>query len=201
MPPHVFARFEKVEMIIDPSFFHRAATSDIDIVIWIDKNFNKEADEIKNYAASLQQTNLFKDLATVLSKSSVLKALELTVFVAVDWVPPDEEDEDDVEIEEPIIGDSVPRDNDVDEEDDKQEGRWEKDLYMITVFNTATDILIRSGLLDPLKLLSNVEKFDVRALDYPYILENRTKDKVYRKLGPKTARTVQELKDAVEQNS
>jgi hypothetical protein len=69
---------------------------------------------------------------------------------------------------------------------------------MITVFNTATDILIRSGLLDPLKLLSNVEKFDVRALNYPYILENRTKEKVYRKLGPKTARIVQELKEAIE---
>jgi hypothetical protein len=95
MQPQVFARFKKVEVVIDPNFLFGSV---IGInVIQIDKNFNIDADELKNYTASLQRTHLFKDLVTILAKSPLLKSLKITVFVAVDWVFQDEEHEDVVE--------------------------------------------------------------------------------------------------------
>lgn len=182
MPPYVFARFEKIDVMIDPSFLYGGPHSDISILI--DRNFNMDADEIKNYIAGLEETTLFRDLVTVLSKSPVLKSVGLTVFVIVDWFLQDDEDEDEDASKEDMGDDT-----------------FLKDLpYMVKAFNTATDVLIGSGLLDPLRLLSNVEKFGVRGLDFPYNTDSTSGRIAYRRLGPKAARIVQDLKEAIEGN-
>lgn len=184
MPPHVFARFEKVDMMIDPSFLYGGPHSDISILI--DKNFNMDADEIKSYIAGLEETTLFKDLVAVLSKSAVLKSVGLTVFVIVDWILQDDEDEDE--------------DEDASKEEDGEDTFLKELPYMVRVFNTATDILIGSGLLDPLKLLSNVEHFYVKGLDFPYNTDNNSGKILRREIGPKASRIIQELKRAIEGN-
>jgi len=69
--------------------------------------------------------------------------------------------------------------------------------FKSTICNSVADAFIESDVLYPLELLTNVEKFDLK------VIENAAStihclDDMYRKLGPKTAKVVEELKRAIE---
>lgn len=178
MEPHVFARFERIEIYIDLDL----SGGDLMVAqVEIDENFNIDADDIKNYTSIIRRTNLFKDLAIVLARSPVLKSLQLDLSVEVDVAYPM----------------NIPESEDEDEDDELD---TLEDQYMLKVNNLATDILIESGLLDPFKLLSNIEMFDLKASDVD-ILNPKFSGDMYRKLAPRTARVVQELKQAIERKS
>jgi len=175
MEPHVFARFERIEIHVDMDL---SGGDWVVAQIEIDENLLIDADDIKSYKSIIRRTNLFKDLAIVLARSPMLKSLQLFVSVEVDVNYPMDIPESESE--------------DADEEADAIE-----DKYMLKVNNMATDILIESGLLDPSKLLSNIENFDLKASDMDTMNPDWSGN-MSRKLGPRTARVVQELKQAIE---
>jgi hypothetical protein len=171
--PDVFTRFEHITVFVDLHFDYNGA----DLVqISISNDFTIDADDMKNFESMLQENRRFEDLAAILGRSPILRSLELELRVHVrthyrelpnvDEPGYDTEDEDELEL------------------------AMKLGVYLN---EAATDLLITIGILDALKMLGNVSKFELRVMNDPYADQEG-----YRKLEGRAKRAAQELKDAIE---
>jgi len=167
MDPHVFARFQKVRFdacfnyeyagIIGPRFDRLTQTL-------------KEID-VQRYRQLLRTSTVMKDFAELISKSRVIKVLEISLEVQM----------------MPNAAYSL-----------ASECLWRvAGLPNLTQFRNdrATEVFLDSGICEPLKKLSNVENFNFEfGLD-----RDREEDDLYQPL-PQHVALIKEMKEAVEGN-
>jgi hypothetical protein len=131
---------------------------------------------MKNFESMLKENPRFGDLAAILGRSPILRSLELELRVHVrthylelpnvDEPGYDTEDEDELEL------------------------AMKLGVYLN---EAATDLLITIGVLDPLKMLDNVSKFELRVMN-----DDFADKEGYRKLEGRAERVARELKYAIE---
>jgi hypothetical protein len=122
MEPHVFSRFKQITL---------------DFVLDLDPNrivgcpeMKIAVDDCVKFQEFLLRTNIFRDFATVLSKSLQVKRLSIDLEL---WAWPNDHPD-------------LPSDD---------EGNL-PDVYFIAVDTRATEVFIESGVMDPLRKLSNI---------------------------------------------
>jgi len=144
--------------------------------IGIANDFTIDVDDFQKFESKLWDNRQFEDLAIILSRSPILRFLGVDVRVHVRTRY----------LELPNV-DEPGYDTD---DDDQLELAMKLDVYLN---DTATDHLITSGVLDPLKMLDKVGKFQLRAINDQFADEEG-----YRKLEGTVERAAQRLKDAIE---
>jgi hypothetical protein len=138
MDPHVFARFEAVSVDVDFDFTlfinPRGVRS-----IRIDLNNIVNADDCEHFERVLRRTTVFRDLNIILSHSPTIKHLLVAVKVAVraDWAG----------VNDPQLR----------SDPEVYQQQWESAVKVVD--RKALGIFLDSGIIEPLRSLSNVENF------------------------------------------
>ena len=169
-----FAAFSKVERIqFDADYnFHRIDKSPS---LYVDENFYTSPNDEAELISFMKRTWTMENFVSLLATLPRLRQLSLTLVIEVNPnmdLPPDDEDDDEADS---LI------------------------LEKMKVANErATELFIECGMLDPLRKLSNVQKFDLEVLNEDR--KTTLDDPAIMVPNPKHARMAQELKEAIEHN-
>ena len=141
--------------------------------LYVDEHFNTSPTDEAELISFMKRTRTVEIFVSLLATLPRLRQLSLTLAVEVkpnmDFSPDDEEDDEEADI---------------------------RDVEKMGAANeTATELFIECGMLDPLRKLSNVENFDFEVQS-----ESRNDDLDFMVLKPKHARMAQDLKEAIEHN-
>jgi hypothetical protein len=141
--PHVFARFQNVSLDVDFDFTlfinPRGVRS-----IRIDMNHIVNVDDCEHFERVLRQTTVFRDLKVILSHSPTIKHLLVVVKVAVrtDWAG----------VKDPQL------------RSDPLAYQQRLGGAVKVVDRKSLEILLDSGIVEPLRSLCNVENFRLSVL-------------------------------------
>jgi hypothetical protein len=152
LEPHIFARFQHIEL--DLEFDFEGLLEDLDddtfpkLTFYIDEDLNVRGADIDTMKSFLQQSNLFNNFALVLSHSSHIRSLEMIICVTVAVNFPNKKD-----LWEPHSPTN------------EEEYLTAEELFESVAAKKAAEIFLESGVLEPFKQLGNVRTFNVQVED------------------------------------
>lgn len=171
--PHIFAKFQRISF---DAYFDDDHTQLMEM--WIDDDTRIfRADDAAELKKTLQSSNLIKDLVKILSNSPRITSLEVSLEVEV------------MANSNLIMADLM---YETDDEDDEVGGKTEK--IMDIANEKATELFLDSGIMDPLKTLSNVS-----SCNFKFGFEHRDEGDEYKPPG-KYVKLLRDLKDTIESN-
>ncbi|PMD51039.1 uncharacterized protein K444DRAFT_223792 [Hyaloscypha bicolor E] len=131
MEPHVFSRFKHISLELEFNCNPEDLAGCPQLSI--DPDLKIASEDCVKFQDFLRQTNIFRDLAEIICNSPRVTCLEILLEVSVDPA-------DDINLTYPYTADdNLP------------------DVYFMTVHTRAVEIFIESGIMDPLRSLSNVD--------------------------------------------
>jgi hypothetical protein len=131
MEPHVFSRFKHISLELEFNCNPEDLAGCPQLSI--DPDLKIASEDCVKFQDFLRRTNIFRDLAKVICNSPRVTYLKTILEVSVD-------PKDDIDLTYPHTAD-----------DDLP------DVYFMTVHTRAVEIFIESGIMDPLRSLSNVD--------------------------------------------
>jgi hypothetical protein len=131
MEPHVFSRFKHISLELEFNCNPEDLAGCPQLSI--DPDLKIASEDCVKFQDFLRRTNIFRDLAEIICNSPRVTYLEILLEVSVDPA-------DDINLTYPYTADdNLP------------------DVYFMTVHTRAVEIFIESGIMDPLRSLSNVD--------------------------------------------
>lgn len=171
--PHIFAKFQKISF---DAYFDDDQTQPLEMWIDDDTHVIREEDAMA-FKKIFSGSDLIKDLVKILSNSPRITSLEITVEVEV------------LANSNLIMADLM---EESDDEDTEAEDKTEK--IMDVANEKATELFLESGIMDPLKTLSNVSY-----CDFKFGFDHRGEGYEYKPPG-KYVQMLRDMKETIESN-